>query len=172
MPNFIGEIRAFTYAKIPPGWKACDGQFLSTKDDDYTLLFSLIGFLYGQNGTDEFALPDLRGRVTIGAGSYANMIAYPVGDKGGIETCSLQLDNLARHNHTINAVDTPATQFSGTDGFLANAWAPLYGSINNVVDLSSNVIGPSGGDLPHNNVQPSTVCAFCIAYRGIYPQRS
>jgi microcystin-dependent protein len=33
-------------------------------------------------------------------------------------------------------------------------------------------ISPTGGGLPHNNMQPYLTLNFCIALQGVYPSRS
>lgn len=64
---FLGEIRAFPYAKIPEGWLACNGAILQIQQ--YAALNSLLGTTYGGDGKTTFALPDLRGRTGVGRGT-------------------------------------------------------------------------------------------------------
>ncbi len=61
MDPFIGEIRLFAFNFVPVGWAACDGSIWQINTNQ--ALFSLLGTLYGGNGTSNFALPDLRGKV-------------------------------------------------------------------------------------------------------------
>ena len=63
-------------------------------------LYSLIGTTYGGNTTN-FNLPDLRGRVVIGAGQGAGLPAYSVGDKGGANSVALTVNNLPPHVHAL-----------------------------------------------------------------------
>ena len=49
------------------GYMLCAGQILPI--DQYEALFAIIGTTYGGNGQTTFALPDLRDRTVIGAGS-------------------------------------------------------------------------------------------------------
>jgi hypothetical protein len=51
----------------PSGWAYCEGQLLLI--NDYNALFSLLGTTYGGNGVTNFALPDMRDAVAIGAGT-------------------------------------------------------------------------------------------------------
>jgi microcystin-dependent protein len=37
--------------------------------------------------------------------------------------------------------------------------------------MSAQAISPSGGDMPHNNMQPYLTFYFCIALQGVFPQR-
>ena len=68
MEGFIGQIImvAFNTNFIPQGWALCNGQLLSI--EQYEAVFALLGTQYGGNGVSTFALPDLRGRTTIGVG--------------------------------------------------------------------------------------------------------
>ena len=75
-----------------PGWLLCDGSEID--QTTYQELFTLIGFDYKQanlisdGGVAKFALPDLRGRMPIGAGqspySFINL-----GDKQGLENLNI-----------------------------------------------------------------------------------
>jgi microcystin-dependent protein len=60
----LGEVIAFAGAAAPDGWAFCDGTLLAIAD--YQALFALIGTTYGGDGQDNFALPDLRGRMLTG----------------------------------------------------------------------------------------------------------
>jgi len=64
-PNtYIGEIKLFPYGFVPDGWALCDGSVLSIAQN--TALFSLIGTMYGGNGSTNFALPNITNKVVIG----------------------------------------------------------------------------------------------------------
>jgi microcystin-dependent protein len=80
---FLGEIRLFAGNFAPRGWLACNGQLLAISQ--YTALFALLGTYYGGNGTSNFALPDLRGRVPVhmGTGPAPANRAYLIGEEFG-----------------------------------------------------------------------------------------
>ncbi len=61
----LGSIRTFAGNFAPGGSDAAEGQLLPINQN--TALFSLLGTIYGGNGTTQFALPDLDGRTMIGA---------------------------------------------------------------------------------------------------------
>jgi microcystin-dependent protein len=63
---YVGEMIWVPYNFAPTGWAFCDGSLLPISQ--YTALFSLLGTQYGGNGTINFALPDMRGRLMINAG--------------------------------------------------------------------------------------------------------
>ncbi len=65
--TYVREIRLFSGSQLPSGWAYCDGQLLSTTVN--STLFLSIGTTYGGNGTTNFAVPDLRAAVPVGAGA-------------------------------------------------------------------------------------------------------
>ncbi len=72
----LGQIAEFAGDFAPSGWALADGQLLSI--DANPALFSVIGTAYGGDGIKTFALPNLDGRTTIGAGG-----AFAAGDETG-----------------------------------------------------------------------------------------
>jgi microcystin-dependent protein len=47
----------------------------------------------------------------------------------------------------------------------------MYAAAGSVQTMAPQVVGPAGGDAPHNNMQPYLTFNFCIALQGIFPQR-
>ena len=80
----LGEIRMFAGNFAPRGWALCDGQLLAVQQND--ALFSVLGTIYGGDGRTTFALPDLRGRVPIHAGTGPGLSRKRLGQRGGAET--------------------------------------------------------------------------------------
>lgn len=77
--GFIGE---FGGPVAPEGWALCNGQALSRADD--AALYAVIGTLYGTgDGSTTFNVPDLRGRVAIGAAAATD---HALGMTGGTNT--------------------------------------------------------------------------------------
>lgn len=66
MEGYYGEVRLFAGNYAPKNWAFCDGTVHQINSN--TALFSLLGDKYGGDGRMTFALPDLRGRLVIGAG--------------------------------------------------------------------------------------------------------
>jgi microcystin-dependent protein len=79
---FLAQVEPFIGSFVPRGWLPCEGQLLPINQNQ--ALFALLGTTYGGNGTTNFALPDLRGRTVVGAGSN-----YTLGQQVGSETHSL-----------------------------------------------------------------------------------
>src|SRR4051812_38089418 len=89
---FYGEIRIFAGNFAPVGWLFCDGQLLQIVNNNP--LFNLLGTTYGGNGQTTFALPDLRGRIPIHQSA-----SHPLGQTGGVEAVTVNLQQLPAHTH-------------------------------------------------------------------------
>ena len=179
---FIGEIMIFAGNFAPRGWAACDGQLLSIASN--TALFSILGTTYGGNGTTNFALPDLRGRVPMHAGGGPGLSNRALGERSGTETTALLVTNLPAHTPPIAATasmpchsgagsaDNPTGAIpagSATDENYAPA-AAANGTMAPVT-VGGNT-GPAGGNLPFSIIQPYLVLNFCVALVGIFPSRN
>jgi microcystin-dependent protein len=171
---FLGEIRAFSFQFAPTGWLMCNGQLLPI--NQYQALFALLGTTYGGNGVQNFALPDLRGRVALHTGP-----ATPLGQVQGQETVALSAAQLPVHNHSVAAGANGATNpiaDPGPNVILGSGSANANGSppVSVYSSAASNValapLAPTGGNQPHENRMPSLVMNYCIAMSGIFPSRS
>ncbi len=89
---FIGEIMLWPINFAPYGWAFCDGSLLSIQQNQ--ALFALLGTRYGGNGTTNFALPDLRGRVPLGAGTGSGLTPRTLGTTGGSESATFTVQQL------------------------------------------------------------------------------
>src|SRR5260370_42462848 len=85
----------------PAGWMLCDGQLLPIAS--YDTLFNLIGTTYGGDGQNTFALPDLRGRLPLHMGQGTSLSNYALGQNGGSEQVTLQVNPIPGHNHPLLA---------------------------------------------------------------------
>jgi microcystin-dependent protein len=182
---YLGQIEAFPYGFIPKGWQACQGQLLPISQ--FQPLFALIGISYGGNGTNNFALPDLRGRVAMGQGSGVGLTPRVVGETVGEENHTILTAEMPTHNHglntapnaaTANNTDIPgnsvvlasATGMQGTTPITINPYAttpPLPAT-----SLDPTAIGLNAGGQAHANMMPYLGLQFCIAMTGIFPSRN
>lgn len=180
MENYLGEIRAFSYGRAPRGWVPCSGQLLPIAQNQ--ALFALIGVYYGGNGTTNFQLPNLNGRTIVGTGSSKSGTNYPIGQPGGTETVTLNLNQLPQHNHLLRVssaydLGSPSTNFpgnpdiKGTSPVSNKATVNLYSPIAGTLTAMAPCITSTGNNLPHENRQPYLVINYCIATQGIFPSR-
>lgn len=149
-----GFIMPYAGSSVPSGWLDCDGSAVSRTT--YADLFTAISTTWGiGNGTTTFNVPDLRGRVIVGAGTGTGLTARSVGDIDGEEEHELTEGELAEHNHTLGS---GAWNFIGNQGVGANNYTPTGGT-----NTSSFAATDDTGDGdPHNNMQPFGVCKWAI----------
>lgn len=168
---FLSEIRMFGFGWPPRGWANCDGQLLPISQNQS--LYSLLGTAFGGDGRTSFSLPDMRGRVPVHS--------QTVGEKGGLESVTLTSDEMAEHNHVMNATTSNGNikDFAGNvmaSGFDTRESKQLpinmYGPATNLVSLNAASVSENGADLAHDNVQPSSVVNFCISLNGVFPSRN
>ena len=161
---FIGEIKMTSWGFAAKGWALCNGQILSIAQNQ--ALFSLLGTMYGGNGTTTFALPDLRGRVPI---HFNPQNAQ--GAKAGEEAHTLIQDEMAMHQHNVfgSAVTADASSPQGAFWASQTGQSPYTGTAN--ASMWAGAIGQSGAGQPHENMQPFLTISFMIALVGIFPSR-
>jgi microcystin-dependent protein len=148
-----GTIVAFAGTSAPPGWLLCDGSEVSRTQ--YAALFAVVGDLYGNGDqTSTFNLPDLRGRIPVGAGQGGGTSARALAETGGAETVTLTVAQMPKHAHNThlsgNQTDILAT-VSGTSR------APGPG-IPTIPTLEA------GGSQPHENMPPFVVLNYIIKH--------
>ncbi|HVT12553.1 MAG TPA: tail fiber protein [Fimbriimonadaceae bacterium] len=169
MDPFLGEIRPVPYNFAPRGWAFCQGQIMQISQN--SALFSLLGTTFGGNGTSTFALPDLRGRVPLGAGQSQDGNTYTLGEVAGVESVTLQTQTMPAHNHGTLICTGAAQSASPQDELPATSAANVYvGAAKGV--FAPTAITNTGQGLAHGNIQPYTTINYIIALEGIYPQRS
>lgn len=180
MEPYIGQIQLFAFDFAPKGWLLCNGQLLSIAQ--YSSLFSLIGTTYGGDGVVTFALPDLRGRTPIGFGQGPGLTDREIGEEAGTETVTLIAPQMPMHNHLLTVSSLSANQSSPENHYLAvangtdaNSESPVlvnaYGTTPSAIAAPMS-IEASGGNQPHNNMQPYLALNYSIALSGIFPSRN
>jgi len=168
---YIGEIRLFGGNFAPVDWNFCDGSLLQISQ--YTALFNLLGTYYGGDGTQTFALPDLRSRIPIHMGQGAGLTNYPLAASGGVETVVVSVAQLPAHTHSLTVSGTAGTASSPIGNFPgATSSVSLYRTGTATVALAAGALPTAAGsNLPHNNIQPIQGLSFIIALFGIYPSQ-
>lgn len=164
---FIGEIRIFPFDFPPAGWASCDGQLLPPSQNP--VLFSLLGTTYGGDGEDTFALPDLRGKAAMHAGQGQGLSLRDLGQIGGTEEITLLVSQIPLHTHTLRASIEPGDNRLPGPGValsLSTGASAYVGGSPALDPMAAEALPPTGGGLPHNNMQPSLALNFCIAMQG------
>lgn len=171
---FVAEIRIFPFNFAPKGWAWCDGQLMPLSQN--TALFSLLGTTYGGDGKSNFALPDLQGRGVMHPGQGPGLSLHDLGEEGGSETVTLLESEIPSHSHTLRAAPDAAESASPSDSRTLSR--PRGGAAyqtdgnSNMRLLAAEMASPTGGDAPHNNMQPYLTFYFCIALQGVFPPRT
>jgi microcystin-dependent protein len=166
---FIGEIRLFAGHFAPAGWAFCDGSLLAIAENE--TLFQLIGTTYGGDGESTFALPDLRGRIPIHAGSGPGLTPRVLAESDGTENVTLTTPQMPPHAHAWQATSAPADPAAGPVGaLLAHSSPPVYVAAPVAdVSLAPQLVGAAGGSQPHENMAPYLCVSFIISLYGIFP---
>lgn len=111
-PNpYVGQVCTVAQNWCPAGTMPVDGRLLPIAD--HVLLFSLIGTIYGGNGTTTFALPDLRGRIVAHRGQGTGLPPVELGDPFGGDSVPLGVANLPPHTHNANSVASVTATLRG-----------------------------------------------------------
>jgi len=182
----LAQIILFAGNFAPAGWALCNGQILSINTNQ--ALFSLLGTTYGGDGRTTFALPDLRGRAPVHAGSGAGpgLSNYTLGQKTGVEGVVLNSTQIPSHTHsvttTVGGVQASPTSESSSPG--GRVWAPSapgdndYGPSGALVPMDPNAlqaqttVANNGSSQSHTNIMPCTAINYIIALVGIFPSRN
>lgn len=171
--QFVGEIRMVGFNFPPSGWAQCNGQLLSISQN--TALFSLLGTYYGGDGKSTFALPNFQGAGAISQGSGNGLTPRVLGETGGSYSVTLLTTQIPSHNHPANCISGGGNSVSAAN----NVWAaeggregkPLYTNTSGPTNMNQLAVTFTGGNLPHNNLQPFLTVTFVVAMQGIYPTR-
>ncbi len=163
----IGDIKMSVREDNYEGWLVCDGRAISR--ETYSALFALIGITFGEGDqSTTFNLPDARGRIPLGAQSSTSTSYYCVGNTGGEETHTLTIGEMPSHNHTDSGHTHTylGVQSQGVSGGLdngaENSPRPTETSGTGFANIQN-----TGGNGPHNNMQPYWVFGNYFIYSGV-----
>lgn len=147
----IGKVDDFATLALPANYLPCDGaSYLRT---DYPQLFAAIGTLWGSVDSTHFNVPDFRSRGRLTAGHGPGLSNRTITDVGGEETHQLTVAELASHSHAVQELPLTGT-----------AVPPPLDGVNALPHII-NSTGSTGGDTPHNNMQPFIVCQTGIKFK-------
>lgn len=138
--NSIENILAEKNAQNPAyEWVECIGQTLNA--EDHPIAANFLGVV-NIGGVLKIEIPDLRGKVTAGIGGYTDSAGNELlieSNVIGTYKHKLTVDELPEHDHSDAAIGANGTAGIGAQFFISG----------------TGVTGKTGGDQPHNNIQPT-----------------
>ena len=185
-----GSLFPYAGSSAPTGYLLCDGAAVSRST--YATLFGVLSTTYGSgDGSTTFNLPDLRGRMPLGAGTGTGLnasgtgkpsgtaqTARTAGQWGGEETNLLSTNEMPSHNHggaTGNAgshshtLNKEVLTYMGSGGnrydpYPGSVWAgsPAAGLTISTQADHSHTITAQGGGARHNTMPPFVVANYII----------
>jgi microcystin-dependent protein len=176
---YVGEIRCFGFNFAPLGWAFCNGQLMAISQNE--ALYQLIGTIYGGDGVNSFALPNLQGRVPMHWGN-SPQLNTTIGQPLGTSMVTLAVAQMPAHQHSVTAMSVPSggvvdrVAKPTTTSFLSESQPPngVYDTMSPTLNasFSPKAISSTGGSLPHENMQPYLVLNFCISLFGVFPSQN
>lgn len=148
MDEFIGIIKLFAGNYEPRGWMFCHGQTLAISQNQ--ALFAILGITYGGDGVTTFKLPDLTGRIPLGAG-YGQLGTFQLGEQLGNTQVTVHQNNLPL-NGLVKTVVTSTTDASAT--------------------TESVIVNVPGNNQPVNVQNPALGLNYIICVEGLFPSRN
>lgn len=140
------------------GWLSCDGSTISSaagfgllRSDSYRELFEIVKTMPPNTGLENFDagdaihLPDIQGRVMVGSGSGDGLSPRTLGQTGGDEQVTLDIDSLPAHGHTVV-----------TGGSIGGAITGVT-ALSNYSTTGTISTSLAGNDGAHKNMQPFLV---------------
>ena len=145
----LGTVKAYAGSTIPDGYLLCDGRQILKSE--YGELFAVLGTAFNlstDNDSTKFRIPDLRGRVVVGVGSFDTTHTFTLAKKGGEYEHLLTIDEMPSHSTKFGI--SPNTANGNTNYGLDGTSSTKFNT-----DLI-------GGNQSHNIVQPYTALNYII----------
>ena len=178
MEGIIGYTTIFAGNFAPKNWAFCQGQIINIASN--TALFSILGTVYGGNGTTTFALPDLRGRTIVGVGQGPGTNNYDLGQTNGAEINTISAQQMPAHVHPLTVKITPvASNDAGTatpvNGVYGNGTTNLYNTNADATFkpyAAALTMQPIGSGSAFSTLHPVLGLNYIICLNGIFPSRN
>lgn len=153
---YIGDLKTSAQIANHGKWLICQGAAISRTT--YSALFALIGTSFGTgDGSTTFNLPDARSSVLGSIGQGAGLTNRTLGQVIGEETHTLNVNEMPTHNHV------------SPDGsnFLTDLNSSGTAAGGSGFRRGGNTTQSTGGNLSHNNMQPTLFAGNTFIYAGV-----
>ena len=162
-----GTIITFAASSAPNGWLECDGTEL---DATYSALNTVLDGIYGTGGSGRSLLPNLKGRMAIGAGDGGTGVGNrALAATGGVNEVALSSSQIPDHTHTVTdpGHSHGFTSYSGYNWDSPDAdtgygqW--FQGTSTSTASSSTGItVTGGGGTDAHDNMSPFLVLKYLI----------
>ncbi len=175
---FLGMVQYFAFNFAPRGYRLADGALLSISSN--SALFALVGTFYGGNGTTNFAVPDLRGRVALGQDGGS----FTMGQRAGTESATLLTSNMPSHTHiapTLRIGGKVGSRGGGDTNIPTGAYpsTPTAGTMysstagrGEALGAPSFTVSTAGSSVPVPIRNPYFALTATITVVGLFPSRN
>lgn len=183
MDPFVGEVRVFAGRYVPQGWLECNGREL--KISAYPDLFKVIGNCYGGDGKSTFKVPELTGRIPVGAGAGPGLTPYALGKESGAAEVQLKEEQMPVHTHEVAARTESFEAMTASPGggiksrlitvLSDGTKSPLPSFVPDTTGAGAEValhpdsILSVGNGSSHPNCHPYLAMKYLIAWQGTHP---
>jgi microcystin-dependent protein len=152
-----GVMHQYAGATAPSGYLLCDGSAVSRTT--YAALFAVLSTTYGAgNGSTTFTLPDLRGRVPMGAGTGTGLNASGAGaPTGTTQTARIRGQWGGEETHLLTGAESGTSAHNHTASDSGHVHGPYPGYEGYwMEDSQSGAVIGGGSTYRANSLVPST----------------
>jgi microcystin-dependent protein len=159
----VGDTKMSVIGNDHLGWMKCDGRTLNV--NDYYLLWRVIGYAFGSNGTSNtFKLPNAAGRVpgVVGTGIDSNTsystLTLALGDSIGEYSHRLNIDEMPSHTHGSSNVtgDSNGNGFTTSNGLHTHTITDP-GHTHTYLGVNSQGAASGGDNVAENSPRPTEI---------------
>ncbi len=143
------------------GWLLADGCHLDEKQ--FFSLWLLVRDKYGAAPAGRFRIPDLRGRIPLGAGTGGSLTQRDLGQQIGEENHALSGSELPSHTHKVTG---PTSNVRETHAYYPGRALPATDGDDHShnVDIASQGPQDVKPGAAHNVIQPSLVVNYIVFF--------